>query len=52
MAKYKYTAEQDEWLRKNAEKYLWRVLAEKFFENFGEEKNFRTLMYCSMIFLM
>ena len=43
MAKYKYTAEQDEWLRKNAEKYLWRVLAEKFFENFGEEKNFRTL---------
>lgn len=38
MAKYKYTTEQDEWLKENVKSYVWETLAEKFFEKFGEKR--------------
>lgn len=50
MAKYKYTTEQDEWLKENVKSYVWETLAEKFFEKFGEKKNFRTLKtHCTSV---
>ena len=50
MAKYKYTAEQDEWLIKNAPCFVWEKLAEQFYQKFGVMKNFRTIKtHCTAI---
>lgn len=43
MGKYKYTAEQDEWLKENAKHFIWSDLSEEFYKKFGIVKKFRTL---------
>lgn len=50
MGKYKYTAEQDEWLKENAKHFIWSDLSEEFYKKFGVLKNFRTLKtHCNTV---
>ena len=50
MAKFKYTEEQDEWLKENAKRFVWVDLAEEFNKRFGINKNFRTLKtHCNSV---